>query len=56
MEAFFRFVQQSGRERNRLIHEACAGDGVVRPTPISEQSNQTPTDRATSGINAGVVS
>jgi hypothetical protein len=61
MEEFFRFIQQFGRERNRLIQEARAiHDSVVPPAPIREQSNKGPTGHAISGVNAfredGVVS
>jgi hypothetical protein len=57
MEEFFRFIQQSGRERSHLIHDACAiCDSVVPSTPVSEHNNKQPTDRAISVINAGVVS
>jgi len=55
MEEFFRFIQQSARERSRLIHEACS-NSVVPPAPVSEQGKKPPMGQAISGINAGVVS
>jgi hypothetical protein len=44
MEEFFRFIQQSERERNRLVQEARASyDSVFVPAaPISEQRNKAP--------------
>ncbi|MCC8944841.1 hypothetical protein H8A97_06870 [Bradyrhizobium sp. Arg62] len=57
MEQFFRFIQESGRERSRLIHEACAiSDSVIPPAPVSKQDKKPPMGQALSGINAGVVS
>jgi hypothetical protein len=57
MEQFFRFIQQSGRERSRLIDEASAiCESVVPPAPVSAQSNKPRRGRAIGGINAGVVS
>jgi hypothetical protein len=61
MEEFFRFIQQSGRDQNRLIQEVRAiHNNVVPPTPIREQSNKAPTGHTISGVNAfredGVVS
>jgi hypothetical protein len=57
MEEFFRFIQRSGRERSRLIREACAiCDSVVPPTPVSEQSNKPPMGHAIGGISGGVTS
>jgi len=57
MEEFFRFVQETGRERRRLIHEACAiSDSVIPPAHVSKQDKKPPTGQALSGINAGVVS
>jgi hypothetical protein len=53
MEEFFRFVQQSGRERSRPIDEACAiRDSVVRSTPASEQTKRPPMGRAINPLKA----
>ena len=42
MEEFFRFIQQSERERNRLEARA-SYDSVFAPAaPISKQSNKAP--------------
>ncbi|OKO81365.1 hypothetical protein [Bradyrhizobium sp. NAS96.2] len=41
MEEFFRFIQQSGRERSRLVREAQATcDSVVLPLPRETPSNK----------------
>ncbi|WP_426409720.1 hypothetical protein [Bradyrhizobium ganzhouense] len=56
MEEFFRFIQESGRERSRLIHEECAiRDSVDAPVPDSKQGDKPPTDQAIGNNNAGVV-
>jgi hypothetical protein len=54
MEEFFRFIQQSERERNRLVQEARASyDSVFVPAaPISEQSNKAPIGHPMIGVNA----
>jgi hypothetical protein len=54
MEEFFRFIQQSERERNRLVQEARASyDSVFVPAaPISEQSNKAPIGHSMIGVNA----
>ncbi|GLR84110.1 hypothetical protein [Bradyrhizobium iriomotense] len=54
MEEFFRFIQQSGRERSRLIRED-SGDRVVPSAPVGEQGKKPP-GQVSSGINAGVAS
>ncbi|WFU66126.1 MULTISPECIES: hypothetical protein [Bradyrhizobium] len=57
MEEFFRFIQASGRERRRLIQEACAiSDSVIPPARVSKQDKKPPMGQAISNINAGVVS
>jgi hypothetical protein len=54
MEEFFRFIQQSERERNRLVQEARASyDSVFVPAaPTSEQSNIAPIGHSMIGVNA----
>jgi hypothetical protein len=54
MEEFFRFIQQSGRGRDRLVQEARAIDDSVfpQPAPIGEQSNKAPIGHTASGVNA----
>ncbi len=52
MEEFFRFIQQSGRERSRLIqkaHSSC--DSVVPPSPMGRQSDKAPTGHIISSVN-----
>ena len=62
MEEFFRFIQKSERERNRLTQEARAiYDSVFPPVAlISAQSNKAPVGHAISGVdgdrNDGVFS
>ena len=57
MEEFFRFIQESGRERSRLTHEERAiRDSVNPPVSNSKQGDKPPTDQAIGDNNAGVVS
>ena len=52
MEEFFRFIQQSERERNRLEARA-SYDSVFPPAAsVSEQSDKPPIDRTARGTNA----
>jgi hypothetical protein len=54
MDEFFRFIQQSERERNRLVQEARASydSAFVPAAPISEQSNKVPIGHSMIGVNA----
>jgi hypothetical protein len=54
MDEFFRFIQKSQRERNRLIQEARAiYDSVFPPAAlISERSNKAPVGHTISSVNA----
>ena len=54
MEEFFRFIQKSERERNRLIREVRARyDSVFSPAdPVREQRDKAPATHRVSGDNA----
>jgi hypothetical protein len=53
MDEFFRFIQKSQRERNRLIQEARAiYDSVFPPAALISERSNAPVGHTISSVNA----